>query len=146
MGYQHLPVLLCFFYFVNLTPKILVLHIMTKNINETLSLHLTGFFLLQVVNIYLNPKRLQSNETRRVCVYWQFMEDGTGYWSENGCVLVRSDYPGMLDMCQCNHLTHFTEILVPTESEWTTPTYVLTVSFKPVLCDTSGFYDGRSER
>lgn len=49
----------------------------------------------------------------RTCAYWHFLEDDTGYWSEEGCTLIKSNEEGALDVCRCNHLTHFAEILVP---------------------------------
>lgn len=56
-----------------------------------------------------DPDRNQS----RVCAYWQFTGNETGFWSQEGCTLIRSATPGQMDTCRCTHLTHFAEILVP---------------------------------
>ncbi|XP_026742549.1 uncharacterized protein LOC113504459 isoform X2 [Trichoplusia ni] len=56
-----------------------------------------------------DPARNES----RACAFWQFVEGGLGYWSQEGCTFIRATKPGMLDTCRCNHLTHFAEILVP---------------------------------
>lgn len=55
------------------------------------------------------PARNES----RACAFWQFVEGGLGYWSQEGCTFIKATKPGMLDTCRCNHLTHFAEILVP---------------------------------
>lgn len=56
-----------------------------------------------------DPDRNQS----RACAYWHFLDDGTGFWSQEGCTLIRAEDPGLLDTCRCDHLTHFAEVLVP---------------------------------
>ncbi|XP_021188434.3 uncharacterized protein LOC110374861 isoform X1 [Helicoverpa armigera] len=55
------------------------------------------------------PDRNQS----RACAFWHFLENGQGYWSQEGCTFIRATRPGRLDTCRCDHLTHFAEILVP---------------------------------
>lgn len=52
----------------------------------------------------------------RACAYWHFLDDGTGYWSQDGCTLIKSSDDGVLDTCRCDHLTHFAEILIPREA------------------------------
>uniref|UniRef100_A0A2A4JGD6 G-protein coupled receptors family 2 profile 2 domain-containing protein n=1 Tax=Heliothis virescens TaxID=7102 RepID=A0A2A4JGD6_HELVI len=56
-----------------------------------------------------DPDRNQS----RACAFWHFLDNGKGYWSQDGCTFIRATRPGMLDTCRCDHLTHFAEILVP---------------------------------
>lgn len=68
----------------------------------------------KVVDIHLtpiveDPDRNQS----RACAYWNFTGNDSGYWSQEGCTLIRSTVPGTMDTCRCTHLTHFAEILVP---------------------------------
>lgn len=58
--------------------------------------------------IYPEPERNIS----RTCAYWEFLEDGSGFWSQEGCKLIISE-PGQLDICRCTHLTHFAEVLFP---------------------------------
>ncbi|XP_045491215.1 adhesion G protein-coupled receptor E5-like isoform X2 [Colias croceus] len=75
--------------------------------------NLTTFENGEVIDIHLSP--LSANITRnqsRTCGYWQFLDDGTGFWSQEGCTFIRSK-SGQLDTCRCTHLTHFAEILVP---------------------------------
>ncbi|XP_038215558.1 adhesion G-protein coupled receptor G6-like isoform X2 [Zerene cesonia] len=75
--------------------------------------NLTKFENGEVIDIHLSP--LSANITRnqsRTCGYWQFLDDGTGFWSQEGCTFIRSK-TGQLDTCRCTHLTHFAEILVP---------------------------------
>ncbi|VVC98624.1 unnamed protein product [Leptidea sinapis] len=67
-----------------------------------------------VIDIHLSP--LSANVTRntsRTCGYWEFLEDNTGFWSQEGCTFIKSTQPGTLDTCRCTHMTHFAEILVP---------------------------------
>nr|XP_037877466.1 adhesion G-protein coupled receptor G2-like [Bombyx mori] len=79
--------------------------------------NLTRFQNEEFIDIYLNPiVELRGSKQKRVCAYWEFLEDGTGYWSQDGCVLMRSEDEGMLDYCRCTHLTHFAEILIPRTS------------------------------
>lgn len=79
--------------------------------------NLTRFQDEEFIDIYLNPiVELPGSKQKRVCAYWEFLEDGTGYWSQDGCVLMRSEDEGMLDYCRCTHLTHFAEILIPRTS------------------------------
>lgn len=67
-----------------------------------------------MINIYLRATKKEiTRDMRRTCSYWHFLEDGTGYWAQEGCSLVKSSDPLGLDMCQCDHLTHFAEVLIP---------------------------------
>lgn len=66
-----------------------------------------------MIDIHLSP--VTANPERnlsRTCAYWEFLEDGSGFWSQEGCRLIRSQ-PGQLDICRCTHLTHFAEVLFP---------------------------------
>lgn len=75
---------------------------------------LNSYFCFQVVDIHLTPLANVSEETQiRSCAYWHFLQDGTGYWSEEGCTFIRATEEGTLDTCRCDHLTHFAEVLVP---------------------------------
>ncbi|XP_052737653.1 uncharacterized protein LOC112042944 isoform X2 [Bicyclus anynana] len=76
--------------------------------------NVTTFENGEVIDIHLIPITQESerNETR-TCAYWKFLDDGTGYWSSDGCTLIRATEPGMLDTCRCTHLTHFAEVLFP---------------------------------
>lgn len=75
--------------------------------------NLTEFDEGEVIEIYLRPteETIERNQSRS-CGYWNFMENGTGIWSQEGCVFVPSR-EGLLDICRCTHLTHFAEVLVP---------------------------------
>ncbi|XP_050665186.1 uncharacterized protein LOC126965591 [Leptidea sinapis] len=76
--------------------------------------NLTHFQHGEVIDIHLSP--LSANVTRntsRTCGYWEFLEDNTGFWSQEGCTFIKSTQPGTLDTCRCTHMTHFAEILVP---------------------------------
>ncbi|XP_053625008.1 uncharacterized protein LOC128683407 isoform X3 [Plodia interpunctella] len=65
-----------------------------------------------VISLYLRPIKSDIGlDVRRACAYWKFLDDGTGYWSEDGCVYVKSSN-GVLDMCQCDHMTHFAEVII----------------------------------
>lgn len=50
------------------------------------------------------------NESR-ACAYWHFNENGSGHWSPDGCTLTVSD-DGELDVCRCDHLTIFAQIII----------------------------------
>lgn len=66
-----------------------------------------------MIRIYLSPsKRVHHRNQTRVCAYWHFHENGTGFWSQEGCTITKASQKGMLDLCECNHLTHFAEILI----------------------------------
>ncbi|KAL0893520.1 hypothetical protein ABMA27_013716 [Loxostege sticticalis] len=67
----------------------------------------------EMIRIYLSPsKRVHHRNQTRVCAYWHFHENGTGFWSQEGCTITKTSQKGMLDLCECNHLTHFAEILI----------------------------------
>ncbi|KAJ0180252.1 hypothetical protein K1T71_003656 [Dendrolimus kikuchii] len=74
----------------------------------------TEFHQGEVIDIHLTPMLAEpeSNQSRS-CAYWHFLEDGTGFWSQEGCTFIRAAQAGMLDTCRCDHLTHFAEILIP---------------------------------
>ncbi|XP_052748582.1 adhesion G-protein coupled receptor G6-like, partial [Galleria mellonella] len=73
----------------------------------------TGFENEEVIDIYLRPLvKNPGRNVRRECSYWQFTENDTGYWSTEGCIYIKSTDPDTLDICRCNHLTHFAEVLV----------------------------------
>ncbi|XP_013199458.1 adhesion G protein-coupled receptor L3 [Amyelois transitella] len=85
--------------------------------SRVISINVTNFIGFEpgeVVNIHTNPmtEDLERNMSRG-CGYWEFLGDGTGYWSQDGCTFIRSRAPGTLDICRCDHLTNFAEILVP---------------------------------
>ncbi|CAH2086900.1 unnamed protein product [Euphydryas editha] len=68
----------------------------------------------EYIDIHLSPMISEPNRNQsRTCAYWVFRDDGTGYWSQDGCTLIRATQQGMLDTCRCNHLTHFAEVLFP---------------------------------
>ncbi|XP_063619930.1 adhesion G-protein coupled receptor G6-like isoform X2 [Cydia splendana] len=75
---------------------------------------LTQFADGEVIDIHLRPLAgdLERNQTRS-CAYWHFLDDDSGYWSEDGCTFIPSSQSGQLDTCRCDHLTHFAEVLVP---------------------------------
>ncbi|CAK1552668.1 unnamed protein product [Leptosia nina] len=78
--------------------------------------NMTQFKKGEAIDIHLSP--ITSNITRnqsRTCGYWEFRDDGTGYWSQEGCTFIPSSGADDLDTCRCTHLTHFAEILVPRE-------------------------------
>ncbi|XP_060810885.1 uncharacterized protein LOC106142285 isoform X2 [Amyelois transitella] len=65
-----------------------------------------------IISLYLRPTKTNvGRHYRRTCAYWLFLDDGTGYWSQDGCTFAKSP-TGQLDICQCNHLTHFAEVLI----------------------------------
>jgi hypothetical protein len=66
-----------------------------------------------MVDIFLSPfeKTLQRDE-QRACAYWHFLDNGTGYWSQDGCTMITASQEGALDVCRCDHLTHFAQILI----------------------------------
>ncbi|XP_047988056.1 adhesion G-protein coupled receptor G2-like isoform X2 [Leguminivora glycinivorella] len=67
----------------------------------------------EVIDIYLKPSVYKpARNMSRSCAYWQFAENDTGYWSQEGCTFIKSP-TGFLDTCRCTHLTHFAEVLVP---------------------------------
>lgn len=75
--------------------------------------NVTQFDNGEVIDIHLSP--LSPDPERnisRTCAYWEFLEDGSGFWSQEGCRLIISE-PGKLDICRCTHLTHFAEVLFP---------------------------------
>lgn len=75
---------------------------------------LTQFADGEVIDIHLRPIAgdLERNQTRS-CAYWHFLDDNSGYWSQDGCTFIPSSRAGQLDTCRCDHLTHFAEVLVP---------------------------------
>ncbi|XP_045533779.1 adhesion G-protein coupled receptor G2 isoform X1 [Papilio machaon] len=76
--------------------------------------NITQFGHGEVVDIHINPlTRDPDRNLSRACAYWHFVEDGTGYWSQEGCTFIRATQSGLMDTCRCDHLTHFAEILVP---------------------------------
>ncbi|XP_026329453.1 uncharacterized protein LOC113237279, partial [Hyposmocoma kahamanoa] len=67
----------------------------------------------EVIEIQFSPLQENLERTQRpACVYWQFLENDTGFWSQEGCYFIRSTEKGILDTCRCNHLTHFARVLV----------------------------------
>lgn len=71
----------------------------------------------EVIDIHLTPMlAVPEANLSRSCGYWHFLEDGSGFWSQEGCVFIRAAQSGMLDTCRCDHLTHFAEILIPRTS------------------------------
>ncbi|CAG9095528.1 unnamed protein product [Plutella xylostella] len=76
--------------------------------------NVTEFAKGEVINLHFRPmdSELQRN-TSRACAYWKFLDDGNGTWSRDGCTFIRATTEGTLDTCQCDHLTHFAEILIP---------------------------------
>ncbi|XP_045485064.1 uncharacterized protein LOC111001031 isoform X1 [Pieris rapae] len=78
--------------------------------------NVTKFTGGEVIDIHLSP--ISSNISRnqsRTCGYWNFLDDGSGSWSQDGCTFIPSTGNGVLDTCRCTHLTHFAEILIPKE-------------------------------
>ncbi|XP_068629938.1 uncharacterized protein [Battus philenor] len=76
--------------------------------------NLTQFNMGEVVDIHMSPLTSEPGRNySRACAYWHFLDDGSGYWSKQGCTFIKASQPGMLDTCRCDHLTHFAEILVP---------------------------------
>ncbi|XP_047527962.1 uncharacterized protein LOC125064781 isoform X2 [Vanessa atalanta] len=68
----------------------------------------------EVIDIHLSPLTVDPIRNQsRTCAYWEFLNNGSGYWSQEGCTLIRATQPGMLDTCRCTHLTHFAEVLFP---------------------------------
>ncbi|XP_046964496.1 uncharacterized protein LOC124533333 isoform X2 [Vanessa cardui] len=68
----------------------------------------------EVIDIHLSPLTVDPIRNQsRTCAYWEFLSNGSGYWSREGCTLIRATRPGMLDTCRCTHLTHFAEVLFP---------------------------------
>lgn len=67
------------------------------------------------MRLHFTPKSEGSGQTIRTCGYYVFSEDDsdTGYWSQEGCTFIRSNDSTILDTCQCDHLTHFGELLIP---------------------------------
>ncbi|XP_052753681.1 adhesion G-protein coupled receptor G6-like [Galleria mellonella] len=74
--------------------------------------NMTQFDNGEVVNIHMKPLRIPERDRKRSCGYWALLDDSTGYWSQEGCTFIRSRNPVILDTCQCDHLTHFAEILI----------------------------------
>lgn len=70
--------------------------------------------MFQSIDIHFRPieNELERNQTR-TCAYWLFFENGTGSWSQDGCIFIPARNPGLLDTCRCTHLTHFAEVLIP---------------------------------
>lgn len=84
------------------------------SIKKNMMIQEQNIFFSQVIDIHLSPKMGEPERNMsRACAYWHFLEDGTGYWSQEGCKLIRATDDGVLDTCRCDHLTHFAEILVP---------------------------------
>ncbi|XP_059061777.1 adhesion G-protein coupled receptor G2-like [Achroia grisella] len=75
--------------------------------------NVTLFDAGEMVRIHFRRKVGPERDMRRSCGYWAFLENGAGYWSQEGCTFIRSSNPAILDTCQCSHLTHFAEILIP---------------------------------
>ncbi|XP_073943540.1 adhesion G-protein coupled receptor G6-like isoform X2 [Choristoneura fumiferana] len=67
----------------------------------------------EVIDIHFKPSiHNPVRNMTRACAYWHFTDNGTGYWSQEGCSFI-SSASGLLDTCRCTHLTHFAEVLVP---------------------------------
>ncbi|XP_041989015.1 adhesion G-protein coupled receptor G2-like [Aricia agestis] len=75
--------------------------------------NVTHFHGGEVIDIHFRPIATPGRNESRSCAYWHFLENSTGYWSQEGCDFIRATEDGMLDTCRCNHLTHFAAILVP---------------------------------
>ncbi|XP_053625645.1 uncharacterized protein LOC128683753 [Plodia interpunctella] len=76
--------------------------------------NITSFGHGEFVSIHTSPLLTDpGRNTSRVCGYWRFVPNQPGYWTQDGCVFIRSRDQQTLDICQCNHLTHFAEILIP---------------------------------
>ncbi|XP_059061780.1 adhesion G-protein coupled receptor G2-like [Achroia grisella] len=73
----------------------------------------THFESGEVVTLHFKPIKEPERDQRRSCAYWHYLENGTGYWSQEGCTFISSNNPDILDSCQCDHLIHFAEILIP---------------------------------
>nr|CAD7399339.1 unnamed protein product [Timema poppensis] len=66
----------------------------------------------QYVEIKFKPfDNLMDNGSLKLCAYWEFKTSGYGgRWSTDGCEMLNATSEG-LDVCRCNHLTHFAEII-----------------------------------
>nr|CAD7256757.1 unnamed protein product [Timema shepardi] len=66
----------------------------------------------QYVEIKFKPfDNLMDNGALKLCAYWEFKTNGYGgRWSTDGCEMLNATSEG-LDVCRCNHLTHFAEII-----------------------------------
>ncbi|XP_068208773.1 LOW QUALITY PROTEIN: uncharacterized protein [Palaemon carinicauda] len=63
--------------------------------------------LVEPVKILFKPLKA-GNDTK--CVYWDFMlNNKRGGWSEKGCV--KGERQGQHDVCLCNHLTSFAQLI-----------------------------------
>ncbi|XP_067002812.2 adhesion G-protein coupled receptor G6 [Anabrus simplex] len=60
----------------------------------------------EYVYIIFKPKSTDSKN--RLCMFWDFSSGG--HWSNSGCELIETSESG-LDICRCNHATHFAEII-----------------------------------
>ncbi|XP_059047970.1 adhesion G-protein coupled receptor G2-like, partial [Achroia grisella] len=74
--------------------------------------NLTQFDNDELVDIYLSPLQLPEQDRRRSCGYWEYQEDSTGYWSQEGCTFIPSDNPTVLDTCRCDRLGRFAQIVI----------------------------------
>ncbi|CAG5011324.1 unnamed protein product [Parnassius apollo] len=75
--------------------------------------NVTNFSSGEVVDIHISPITSEPDRNvSRACAYWEFLNDGGGYWSQEGCTFIQASSPGLLDTCRCTHLTHFAEVLV----------------------------------
>ncbi|XP_052751455.1 adhesion G-protein coupled receptor G2-like [Galleria mellonella] len=81
--------------------------------------NLTQFDQNEVVTIHLKPSRTPERSMNRSCGYWIFLDENTGYWSQEGCTFIQSSNLALLDTCKCNSLGRFAEIftLRPTFSK-----------------------------
>lgn len=73
----------------------------------------TKFRAGQYIDINFRPYigDVLRNETK-VCAYWDFGIGENGNWSSQGCKLLSKQNNG-LDICRCDHLTHFAQIIRP---------------------------------
>lgn len=62
------------------------------------------------IDIYFRPFVSQREFDTKECAYWDSKRGRTGKWSTAGCELLTNGL-GALDICRCNHLTHFAQIL-----------------------------------
>ncbi|CAH0406742.1 unnamed protein product [Chilo suppressalis] len=83
--------------------------------SHVLSVNVKNFTSLapgEVIDIHLRPfrKDLRRNESR-TCAYWKFADNGTGFWSKDGCEFIKATRNYELDICRCDHVTHFALII-----------------------------------
>ncbi|XP_059047971.1 uncharacterized protein LOC131843360 [Achroia grisella] len=66
----------------------------------------------EVVDIHLKPSIVPERNRRRSCGYWEYLDDATGHWSQEGCTFISSQNSAQLDTCKCERIGHYAEILV----------------------------------